>query len=181
MFKKLLPVAALALTLVSGSASAAFTGVYDLANWTQVLNGGSIDITGAPNSVTLTSSNDGSGPDNTDLTIIDQGTSAISFDWTYTNGDRDGSSFDPFGWLLNGVYTQLTANGQFGAQSGSVKIDPTTTGDVFGFRIFATDSLLGSSNVVISNFSTVPEPFSLALIGIGLVGLVATRRHKQSV
>lgn len=165
-----------------------FTDGYAVANWTQSLNGGSINLTGAPSSIILTSSDDNSGnPNDTDFTIAVLGSGLVSFDWSYTTSDFD-SSYDPFGWLLNGIFTQVTNNAGPTTQAGSVSF-LVALGDTFGFRAHTTDSILGSSVTEISNFSAptdvtapnpigVPEPESMALLGIGLAGFGLSRKRK---
>jgi len=176
-------IAAAVLAVASAPASAAFVGSYAASNWTQAANTGVINISGAPNSVALTSSNAGGGAHNTDFTIAATTAGNVSFNWSFVNGDQDGSSFDPFGWLLNGSFTQLSANDLFGTQSGTASFF-VNANDVFGFRAHSSDSGFGASTTTIGNFSApdnnVPEPGSLALLGAGLAGLVAFRKRKTA-
>ncbi len=175
----------LLICLFVGSANAAlvsdFTGGYDVSNWTTSLDGGVVDTTGAPASVLSISSNDGSGPDFTDFTIAALGTGIVSFDWSYSTVDWC-LSCDTFGYLLNGIYTQLSfANPSSGTASFGV-----TTGDIFGFRSYASDSIYGSSTTLISNFSapgassSVSAPGSFAIFGLGIAGIGCLRRKKKS-
>lgn len=142
--------------LFLGSANAAiindFTGGYDASNWDQSLDGGSIDLSGAPFSIIAISSNSGGGSSNTEFTIAALEDGLVTFDWLYNTADSDGSSFDPFGWLLNGVFTQVTTNGVFATQSGTESFS-VLSGDIFGFRAYSTDSVFGSATTTISNFS----------------------------
>ncbi|MCT0213722.1 MULTISPECIES: hypothetical protein [unclassified Synechococcus] len=100
-----LPAPAQAISFVNG-----FQGPFAPANWTQQLNGGSISTVGAPTSISLTSSNDGAGPDNTNFLITFSATGTLSFNWNYLTTDQDGPLYDPFGYTINGTFTQLTNN-----------------------------------------------------------------------
>ena len=168
-----------ALMLASGMANAAFDGAYDVANWTKSTAGGSIITTAAPDLVSMISNDDDSGNQVfTDFTITAVSAGTVSFDWAYLNGDVDGSGLDPFGYLLNSTFTKLTVDDDFGAQSATSSFG-VSAGDVFGFRIYATDSSFGPSYASIRGFSApVPEPetYAMLLAGLGLMGAVVRRR-----
>jgi hypothetical protein len=174
----------LSLTLLAGlalgaaaPASASFSGAYAVANWTaSTAHGGSIDTSGAPNSIALVSSNDGGGPSNQDFTITAVAADTVSFDWDYGTAD-EGPSHDPFGYLLNNVFFQLTNNAGAKAQAGSFSF-PVLAGDVFGFRARSGDSCCGAATTTVSNFNigaSVPEPGTLALLALG--GMMGLRRR----
>jgi hypothetical protein len=166
--------ATLGLAANPAQALTQFAGDYAPANWTQSIQGdGSINTGGAPASISLSGADDNSNTNqNTDFTIAAPLAGTVSFDWAYSNPD-DLPRFDPFGYLLNGAFTQLT-NG-FGAQnqSGSASFS-VLAGDVFGFRQNSSDSQFGRAVTTISNFNgplaasgpaSVPGP--LPLLGAG--------------
>lgn len=168
--------------LITSSANAAFINAYDVSNWTQSIDSGSIDTSGAPNSVVLTSSNIGFGNRNQDFTIAAAASGIVTFDWSYATTDVDGSGFDPFGSLLNGLFTQLTVNGSFVGQSGIFSF-AVSSGDIFGFRANATDSALGSATTTISNFNgpnAVPVPAAIWLMSVPLMGLLGKKRKASA-
>ena len=174
-----------------------FTSDYDVSNWTQSPGGGSIDTSGAPASIIEISSDSGTGlglPSDTDFTITSLDNGIVTFNWVYNTADQDGSFYDPFGWLLNGVFTQLTIDDLFTTQSGTESF-AVNAGDIFGFRITSEDSLLGPATVAISNFSApetpavpttpgdvspVPVPAAVWLFGTGLIGLIGMRKKSSS-
>lgn len=171
-------------SLTSGIANAAFSGDYAVANWLKTLDGGSINTGGAPLFVSLVSSDVGSLlASNQDFTIAAVAESNISFDWNFLTSDINGSFYDPFGFLLNGNFTQLTTDGLFDPQAGTFS-QHVNAGDVFGFRARATDSQLGFAVTRVSNFNVtaVPEPetYAMLLAGLGLIGFMSRRNSKQS-
>ena len=185
---KLLPALALAgatLGLATSPVQALtqFAGTYAPANWTRSIGGdGSIDTSGAPASITLIGANDGSLSSpiarNTDFTIAAPSPGTVSFDWSYDT--EDDPEWDPFGYLLNGSFTQLTDNGGSNVQSGTASFS-VLAGDVFGLRQNSEDSDYGRASTTISNFNgplpSVPGP--LPLLGIGTAfGWSRRLRHR---
>ena len=183
--------ALVAMTGMMGSAQAAFTGAYAADQWTtSVTNGGngSAAIALDGSTLTLTSSN---FEPFTDLIASDvlhsitlHGNVTVSFDWAYSSADENGSTGDPFGYSLNGVFTQLSQDDSWDSQSGHVASLVLHSGDVLSFVARSTDSIWGASTTTVSGFTvtpTVPEPESaaLALVGLGVIAARMLRRQAR--
>ncbi len=167
------------------TANANFVGDYDVSKWTEVSDGGSIDTSNAPNSITITGhditeTSPGIPADISAATgffIQASSDGTVTFDWSFTSQDIDGSLADFFSWILITTPTQLTiADESLFTQSGSESF-AVMKGDTFGFNIFSDDSKGGSASVTISNFTApVPVPAAAWLFGSGLIGLIGMRR-----
>jgi hypothetical protein len=140
---------------------------------------GTFDFGPAPYFGTITGNNNGINNTIAQYTEIVPFAGLFSFIWEYTTLDVDGSGFDPAGYVLNGVYTQLTTNGfPFGStQSGGFSIS-LDAGDEFGFYVSSTDGDLGPG-VLSFGAGVIPEPATWAMLitGFGLVGFAARRRR----
>jgi hypothetical protein len=170
----------LSLLMVS-SVHAAFVNDYQVSNWTKSINSGSINSGGAPGSVTLISSDDWSGGNkNQDFTIAAAANGVVSFSWDYQTTDWN-ASYDPFGWILNGAFTQITSNWGSNVQSGFFTFS-VLAGDVFGFRANSVDSAYGAATATISNFNApteVPIPAAIWLLGLPLIGMLGYKNKKS--
>lgn len=167
-----------------------FSGLYSPDKWAAVVNGtppgGSVDVSGAPASVTLNGGNEGcdeSSPCYIDYTIPAPASGNVSFHWDYQTEDGDGPSYDLFIVLEDGTETQLSDDSGDQNQSGDYSF-PVTVGQVFGFRLDCTDCVFGAATVTISDFvgptatapvaavQPVPTLHEWSLIGMaGLMGL----------
>ena len=167
----------LALILSVGMISPAMAGVpggfsdaYAPPNWTEFTEGnGFVDTTGAPASISVIGSDESidclgffpfSLPPNllrpeqhdglncvTDFTITIPCDGTVDFDWSSVNS-QESNLFDVPGFLVNGVFTVLN---HAGTDSGSQGV-PVQLGDVFGFRVDATDDFSGFGVLDITNF-----------------------------
>jgi hypothetical protein len=177
----------LLVTIFANQANAAFVDAYDVDNWNRSIDRGAINTKDAPVSIKLTSSNvakdKNKGNRNQDFTIESVGNGIVTFDWSYRTTDTDGPKYDPFGWLLNGIFTKLTDDNGKKKQSGSFSAK-VKVGDLFGFRANSFDSLLGAATTTITNFSApsqVPVPAALWLIGAPLLGLFGRKRKVSAL
>ncbi|MFN9225380.1 MAG: hypothetical protein ACK6D6_24965 [Planctomyces sp.] len=171
-----------------------FTGPFDVANWTQAMtNGGdgSFDLTNAPLSVTLFGSDNGFAPIASDTRFSITPTTGwfIGFDWQYSTADFS-PFWDPAGYSINGVFTQLSNDAGSQSQSGQVRNLLIVPGDVFAFEQRSRDSAVGRAQMTISSFSatvssfsaTVPEPASFIPVAVGFAafGVRAFRRRRAT-
>ena len=184
--KSLLTITLIILAMTASQANAAFLNHYAVSNWTKTVNKGSVNTTGAPNSIQLTGSNTTNpvffGNRNQDFTIAAFSRGIVTFTWNYVTKDLNGAKFDPFGFLLNGVFTQLTNDTGPKTQSGSFSVH-VLAGDIFGFRQNSFDSQLGVAKTVVSNFSgpsQVPVPAAFWLMGVPVAGLMSRKRKAKA-
>lgn len=165
-----------------------FSGYYDTGNWTiNAIPNASVTVSGAApnNTITLRGKDNGGGASNTTFTIIADPlapvASTVRFNWEYVTRDRDGSSFDPFGYVLNGNFFQLTANGlpDNSTQSGTATfiVQP---GDVFGFNQRSLDSQLGRGITDVFGFSIIAVPVAPSLLGLLPLTLAARKRYSTA-
>ncbi|MDY7014870.1 MAG: PEP-CTERM sorting domain-containing protein [Cyanobacteriota bacterium] len=160
-----------------------FQGDYSPRNFTlnNINADGSVDPSNAPDSILLTGGNNGSGNfGQTSYITTAAATGTVMFDFSYNSFNVDGPSFDPFGIVLNGLFTQLTNNAGSDAQNGTFSFN-VELGDTFGFAIQTVDNVFGSAQVEISNFkapgASVPEPASfLSLVAVAGLGFTLKRK-----
>ncbi len=175
---KIIKICFFVFALFAIKANAAFVDAYDVSSWSTSVNKGKVITSGAPNSVTLQSSNASFGERNQDFFYTSEGWGTVSFDWSYKTADNRGSAYDAFGWLLNGVFTKLTNDTAGNIQSGSYVFN-VKIGDIFGFRINSLDSQKGSGSGTVSNFSgpnAVPAPGALWLMAAPVLALLRKKR-----
>jgi subtilisin-like proprotein convertase family protein len=123
----------------------------EFASWTgSAPDGGSVSATST--NVTLVSDNDGGtvGQVNYSLNSTLPASGYIVFDWNYSSANSS-PFWDPFGYVLNGTFFQLSDNGGPLNQSGRVII-PVLSGQTFAFSQRSVDACCGAATTVVTNF-----------------------------
>ncbi|OWW22396.1 hypothetical protein AYR66_25775 [Noviherbaspirillum denitrificans] len=139
-------------------------------------NGGDGYVSGSFPSFTLVGGNNGNGNNFTTYSETMSTDGQMSFSWSYGTNDWD-YTWDPAGYFVNSNFISLMP-----ASSGSVSL-ALTTNDLFGWYVYTVDGSVGSGFLnVAAEFTPstqVPEPASIALLGLGLAGVAFARRKKQ--
>lgn len=182
-FKPLLCLPLLGLALASHGATVVdnFTGGFGVGQWAVSVQGGVVDLTGAPLSVLFVSSDDGAGAAEQTMQIVAPSTGFVRFSWAYETQDSS-PLWDTFGFVVNGAFIPISDPAHASAQTGNYS-QRVNMGDLFGFIAQSYDATGGSASTVISSFRfeeipAVPEPGSLPLWGLALAaGWVWQRRH----
>ncbi len=167
----------IATALASGSA---FASLQNLTTWSTT-SGLNSSVSVGTNSATL------SGTASIYQSFVLGAGSTFSFDWLFQANDympyNDWSSVFVDG-NLNLTLSNVAAVGDFGS-SGLQTFTTELTNPVTGNITFSVSNALDSgwsSTLTISNVNVgnnVPEPASLALVGLGLAGLAVSRRRKS--
>jgi hypothetical protein len=173
-----------------------FDGVFDPINWTiseivdlgppsspPSFGDGSVTFSGGAPATTL----DLAGSDtlsgnnvNTLIQITIPTTYFLSFDWAYNTTDSGGPVWDMAGYILNGIFTQLSDDAGANSQAGSILGLAVVAGDVFGFYVDSVDDDFGRATLTIDTFvaEDAPEPSTVVMLisGLSLIGIGRLRR-----
>lgn len=178
--KKILLLSGLIFLIVSALSAQPLTtstyglnGYYDISNWNIIPNSGTINTSGAPNSLVFVSGNSGD-TDTTYISIPSPNWLIVKIGWTYTTADSDGPRWDYPVYILNGVMHQFSSYNVYGSdvQSG-LETFTVKEGDTFGIGVYTVDGVMGSCTVnsIAFEFKTVPVALSTVLIAFVLIGV----------
>jgi len=175
--KNLITRAAIAAAMAIGMAGAANAATFTLSN----TNGGDGFVTAIPGGFDLFGADNGVGATSTTYLAVAPVAETITYNWTYTTNDCCGSLWDPAGYVINDVFTQLSVDingnpGQ-GDASGVVTLN-VGAGQDYGFYVNSVDSILGRGDIAVTS---VPEPASWALmmVGVGALGFALRRSRAK--
>jgi Ca2+-binding RTX toxin-like protein len=138
-----------------------FTEAYAKSHWTfsGVPGNGVVDTKNLPSSIKITGSDNGQSQDSIYVTRITKD-GAIAFDWSFTSDDNQESfeingkptSFDSFGYLLDGKFYELAYKNSSGNALINVK-----AGVEFGFQVRTLDANFAKPGKAIITYFISPN------------------------
>ncbi|MCX7193680.1 MAG: PEP-CTERM sorting domain-containing protein [Proteobacteria bacterium] len=189
-FKLVLALLGVLFCLPSFAAPIGFNGYYDYSTWTSAETYGgatvsSVDATKQtltmmePNSYPTTPW----APQEFTLSHLVSNSGLLTFNWSFNalvDACCSGLNFYVNGTLYNLIGGTMANPYKWNGATGSGTFSTVVNaGDTIKFAAFSADSCCGATTNVITNFDAkVPAPTTLALLGLGLVGLIQTRRRK---
>ena len=145
--QKTLRAATLALgTCALAGFSANASAAYAFSNENSAADG---SISGSYPAFTITGSDNGAGENTAFYTQTFTSSQVVTFTWQYASADSE-TDYDPAGWILDGVETQLSINGDMGTTSSGTTSVTVHMGDTFGFYVYSIDSLYGAGMLAIN-------------------------------
>ncbi len=129
----------------------------------------------------LFGSDNGSGENLTSYLATASANETLTFRYAYTTNDCCGSAYDPAGYVLNDVYTQLSIDSALSIGSSGLITFSVSAGQDYGFYVYTTDGVLGRGDIAVR--SGVPELSTWAMMMIGFAGFgySAYRKARKQV
>ncbi|CAN5789553.1 hypothetical protein BH23PSE1_BH23PSE1_16120 [soil metagenome] len=103
----------------------------------------------------------------------------VSGFWSYLTLDKRGAAFDPFGFIVGGMKTQLSDDAGLAAQSGHFSF-LVATGEAFGWYVTSIDNKNGAGTALVAaDIAPIPPPAAGLLLigGLGAFGMLRLRRQ----
>lgn len=168
--------AIVAAALCAAGAGVASADTFTLAN----SNGGDGYVVTGLGTFDLFGADNGASANATSYLATAGAAKTLTFNWSYTTADCCGSAWDPAGYILNGVMTQLSTDSYVTgaiASSGTLTLN-LAAGDSYGFYVYSPDSIEGRGEISVSSgISTVPLPAGIVLLS-GAFGLLGAAKRK---
>ncbi len=145
-----------------------FSGVYDVSNWDTELNGGDGNVLAENTSdVLITGDDSDQGQTDTSFSLVMPCDGNVDFDWDYRTVDDDGPEFDPAGYSVDGVFTQISDDDGDDVQNGMETV-PVLAGQIFGFVVRTNDGDEGEASASFTPTEFPPEECGPALLMVQL-------------